>query len=65
MKNSAPVLSAKGKATMSPTPAISVREASSRSRLAVIVSASTRASSAVSSSAWACFFVRASITPRA
>jgi hypothetical protein len=48
MKNSAPARSANGSATIRATPAISVSEASSRSRLAVIVSASTRASSSLS-----------------
>ena len=49
MKNSAPARSANGSATISPIPAIRVSEASSRSRLTVIVSASIRASSEGSS----------------
>jgi hypothetical protein len=49
MKNSAPARSANGRAMMRPTPPINVRDASSRSRLAVIVSARMCASSSVCS----------------
>ena len=48
MKNSAPERSANGSATISPIPAIRVSDASSRSRLTVIVSAISRASSSCS-----------------
>ena len=58
MKNSAPARSANGRATIRPMPAISVSEASKRSRLIVMPSANARTSSPRPAS---CLLVRASM----